>query len=572
MAIINKWLTPYQRSYQQIKSKLIESLSQMKDSNGNNLITDFSEGNILIIILSLFAAIAEVLHYYIDNMGREAFLSTARKYSSVMKHANLVDYHPRGAIASQVDAILSRSITSASLGSQVSIPQGSTFTDVSGNTWLSSRDVIWYANVSTVKVPLIQHELYTTSTLIGQVIPTGDNIQITLGTLPSGKYYENGSMELSIAGESWQLVETFAYSKPTDKHFMVSINENGEPYIEFGDGNFGMKAPSGQQITDVRFYLTKGMNGNIEPNSITSVPSEISGVITDATVNNILAGSGGQNYESFQMLKEHIPLSVKTLGVAITKEDFVNLAKLVPGVSKAKAEYECGRKLNIYINPYMGQGSDSERIKMVKTTLQQKAPLTTWLNVKTAGVVNIMLTIEVTGKKSYKTAEIQRSILQALYNRYSPESSEIGGNVRISDIYSLIDNLEQVDYLYITKFYIKPWPTTLYGNTSLNISSFDIQDAIGTQTYFITFTSSTEYTLRSQYGGFIAEGTVGNVLQVRDTIHGNTFSLGITGTYAQGYRYSLIISEPNMDYEDPGYNIPVFTNANQLNLTVNEIL
>lgn len=59
MGITNKWLNPYQRSYQQIKAKLIESLTNIKDKDGNVLVTDYSEGNILIIILSLFAAIAK---------------------------------------------------------------------------------------------------------------------------------------------------------------------------------------------------------------------------------------------------------------------------------------------------------------------------------------------------------------------------------------------------------------------------------------------------------------------------------------------------------------------------------
>ena len=71
--ITNPWLGTYQRSYQQIKSKLIEGLSNIKDDNGKQLITDVSEGNILIIVISLFGGIAEVLHFYIDNAGRESF-------------------------------------------------------------------------------------------------------------------------------------------------------------------------------------------------------------------------------------------------------------------------------------------------------------------------------------------------------------------------------------------------------------------------------------------------------------------------------------------------------------------
>lgn len=573
MGITNKWLNPYQRSYQQIKAKLVESLMGLKDPQGQKLITDYSEGNILIIILSLFAAIAEVLHYYVDNMARETFLSTARRYDSVVKHGALVDYHARAAIAATVDVILSRSITGNSIGAKLTIPQGTLFTDSSGNSWLSARDVIWYSNVTTCKVPIIQHERYTASALNNMVIPTGDRVILNLGTLPNGKYYEQGSMSLQIGGESWVLVDTFAKSKPTDKHFIVSVDEALNPYIMFGDGTFGKKPAAGAKITNVVFYLTNGTQGNVKSNTITSVPSVISSSITDATVSNAYDAGGGSNYENFTMLKEHIPLSVKTLGVAITKEDFESLAMLVDGVNKAKADYECGRKLTVYISPDGGAVASSELINRVYNLLSQRAPMTTWLKVKSAGKVQIILEMDVTGKKSYKTAEIQTQILTALYNAYSPEQAQIGGSVRLSDIYALIDNLSTVDYLHLTKFYIKPWPITLYGNKELSLGQFKLNKATGSMTYYITFNSSTTFTVRSVSNGYVTTGTVGNSIQIIDKANGFDFSLDIqNNSYQSGYRYSITVSEPNHDYEDPGFNLPVFENASQLTLTVKEIV
>lgn len=573
MGITNKWLNPYQRSYQHIKAKLVESLMGLKDPQGQKLITDYSEGNILIIILSLFAAIAEVLHYYVDNMARETFLSTARRYDSVVKHGALVDYHARAAIAATVDVILSRSITGNSIGAKLTIPYGTLFTDSSGNSWLSARDVIWYSNVTTCKVPIIQHERYTASALNNMVIPTGDRVILNLGTLPNGKYYEQGSMSLQIGGETWVLVDTFAKSKPTDKHFMVSVDEALNPYIMFGDGTFGKKPAAGAKITNVVFYLTNGTQGNVKSNTITSVPSVISSSITDATVSNAYDAGGGSNYENFTMLKEHIPLSVKTLGVAITKEDFESLAMLVDGVNKAKADYECGRKLTIYISPDGGAVASSELINRVYNLLSQRAPMTTWLKVKSAGKVQIILEMDVTGKKSYKTAEIQTQILTALYNAYSPEQAQIGGSVRVSDIYALIDNLSTVDYLHLTKFYIKPWPTTIYGNKELNLGQFKLNKAKGSMTYYITFNSSTTFTVRSVSNGYVTTGSVGSSIQIIDKANGFDFSLDIqNNSYQSGYRYSITVSEPNHDYEDPGFNLPVFENASQLTLTVNEIV
>lgn len=144
-------------------------------------------------------------------------------------------------------------------------------------------------------------------------------------------------------------------------------------------------------------------------------------------------------------------------------------------------------KLIVYISPDNGATADSNLIQKVYDVLHQNSPLTTWLTVKSAGKVNIILDVEVTGKKSYKTSEIQSQILSALFNAYSPENSDIGGSVRISDIYALIDNLESVDYLHLKKFYTKPWPTTVYGNKELILGQFQLDEANGSHVLLYIF-------------------------------------------------------------------------------------
>lgn len=145
------------------------------------------------------------------------------------------------------------------------------------------------------------------------------------------------------------------------------------------------------------------------------------------------------------------------------------------------------------------------------------------------------------------------------------------GKVRISDIYALIDNLSTVDYLHIKKFYIKPWPVTIYGNKELLLGQFKLEKANGSMTYFINFAGSNSYTVKASSGGFQTTGSVGSTINITDKNNGITFSLDIQANgYQQGYRYSITISEPNMDYEDPGYNLPVFQKSSQLTLTVHE--
>lgn len=578
MSVTNPWLTPYQRSYQQIKAKLIDDLKQIKGPNGNVLITDYSEGNILIMLISLFSAIAEVLHYYIDNMSRETFFSTARRFDSLVKHGELVDYHAHGAVAPTVDVILSRPLNSSSLSSDILIPKDTVFIDNSGNPWLVNKDTKWYANTTNVTVSCIQHTLVENTSMIGVTIPNikvmkGDKPRLKVtNTFSNGKFYEHGTMSIRIGDDDWILVETFAFSNKYDKHFRVEI-ENNSVYILFGDDQHGMIPDPGYKITRCTYYITSGSAGNVASGAISNIPNSIQTSAIDAICTNPHPASGGSDYEDFDMLKEHIPLHVRTLGVAITKQDFIDLAKTVPGVNKVALEYECGRKLNLYITPDNGVIASKVLLEKVYEYVKQHSPLTTWLNVKPVGEVNIILDIEVTGKKNYSESEIQSQVRSALLDKYSISKSEIGGSVRISDIYALIDNLPCVDYLHINKFYLKPWPQTIYGSTPLRIDNFTVDKAKNATKYLVVFNDAENYTIYSVTGGFTIRGKVGKSLTVNDLNNGMKFGITvISNGYTEGNRYIFMVSAPNFDYTDPGYNIPTFTDTNQLKLKINEVL
>ena len=179
MSVSNEWLTPLQRSYQQIKEKLISNL-KLKIPE----ITDFSEGNIFIILISIFAAIAEVLHYYIDNMGQETFFTTARRYSSLLKHAKLVDYHVKAATAARVDVNITKA-DGTPIASDLQIPVNTKFTAADGTPFLSTKTVIWEKDTYGINVPLAQKELKDN---INFGVVTSPDMIITLGDLGSGNW------------------------------------------------------------------------------------------------------------------------------------------------------------------------------------------------------------------------------------------------------------------------------------------------------------------------------------------------------------------------------------------------
>lgn len=573
--LTNPWIRSYQRSYQSIKAQLLEDLANIKDDNGNQLITDLSDGNILVIILSMFAAIAESLHFYIDNTAQESFLSTARKYDSVVKLGRLVDYHPKAATAARVDVRLNRN-TSAT-GAVVTIPKGTEFQDTAGNTWLSTRPVTMGAYVDHVNIPLIQHSFYNLDKLEGLSlsIDTADttkpflSIMISLGSIEGG-LYEQGTLQLEIDGKPWVEVTSFAYSKEGDRHFIVETDDDGIPYIIFS--NYVSSTSIGERITKASCYITQGSSGNVAANSITSVPSIISSILETATIFNVEAAGGGTNYEDIQTLKQNIPLSVRTTGVAITKQDFIDQALLVSGVREVALEYECGKKMTLYVAAANGLIAAEDILESVRNQLKPSLPISTELTVKSVGKNLMVLDIEVIGKRGFTQDNINEEVMTALMTSYAPENSSIGSSVRISDIYALVDNCKSVDYLHLNKFYVTPWPKLIVGYGVMEFSTFRIEKVSIKTTYLIVMTGDTVYTLYSVTGGFIKKNIPISTTRIVDTNNQNTFTMALSGDLRPGNKYQFTLTNTDTDYSETNYSVPVLESESQVTLTINTVM
>lgn len=559
----NPWLTPYQRSYEDIKNKLV---SQLKLNIPE--ITDYSEGNIFIILISLYAAIAEVIHYYIDNTARELFFSSCRKYDSLVKHSRLVDYHIKCAIASSVDVIISRS-DGTPIDADISIPANTVFTSSDGKQWLSTKLVVWSKNTYNVLVPVVQQQ-QVTSTTFGTI--TSSNTEIALTDLESGLYYVEGSMVLTIDSIQWTLVDTFAYSGPLDKHFIVDLGEDLIPTIKFGDGKNGSLPPLGKTAVG-SYYLTYGSSGNIDPDSLVTVPDSITQVVSNAVCTNSNSASGGTDYEDFDSIKLHVPLSLKTLGVAITKEDYENVAKLVPGVDKAYVYYKCGRYLIIYITPNGGGVASTYLLDTVNTLLLKKKVITTHIKVQSTHPVEINLYATITGQKSFKTSEITNQINEALLEAYNYNNSDIAKPIRLSDLYSLIDQLSMVDYLSITNLFLKPYPELINGDAVMTIPYFLITTLESKKVIQIMFSASpTNFYVLDENGVSLTAGVVGTPFSIIQSGVNVSMTIGqpSSGTYSVGSLFKITMIPNNVDQEPNGYVIPVFLSTDSIKLSVNE--
>lgn len=453
--IKNPWVGYLERSYLDIKNSLLRKLGDLVPE-----VTDHSESNLLVIIISMFAGITEQLNYYIDNMAREAFITTARQYSSVVKHTRLVDYRIKARIPASasltVDLLGNRPTTTVAEAfptyTPFTIPAGTEFSTENGIKFISLEDTMFtpprrIANFNIVqKTKVSDEDLGQTTGAIGQIYPLGNE-------------YVHNSLELEIGGEVWERKDTLGRSTPTDKHYIVDISSNRLAYIIFGDNINGLNPPANQDIV-ANYYISEGEKGNVDINTIVKTPFDFSPYISEpdyVKITNTQKAVAGSDYEGIEKIRRSVPLSLRTLDRAVTRQDYIDITKLAPGVDKATLHFECGKTIEIYISPNGGGIASDELLNTTTAFINERKMVTTFVNVYPAGESYVQLVIDATARFRRDGLTTKEDIIKAITGRYSYENSDVNRKIRKSDIIALVDNVESVDYLELKEIYLKPY-------------------------------------------------------------------------------------------------------------------
>lgn len=458
MKITNDWLGYSARSYKLIKASLLQRLKAKAPE-----VTDLSESNLLVIILSMVAAVAETIHFYIDAMAREVFLATAQKFSSVMKHAKLIDYRVKASMPASVDitiTLLDGNGDPIAATSNYTIPGGSEFETSSGVVFTSTRDVIIAGGEHTGIVPCLQRTHVSNLTI---AVSNGLPNQV----YSLGKNYVHNSLALTIDGEVWERVDSFSLSTSNSKHYIVEVEADGLAYVKFGDGTYGEIPPNGVDI-EADYFITKGTEGNdINPEEITIASLTIPAGASSLEVYNVASPAGGTNYEDIDQVRFRAPLSLRTLERAVTDDDYKNLVTMAPGVAKGAINFDCGKLVDLYVVPAGGGIASSQLILDTQNWVDERKMVTTNVVVHAAGEVKLHITADIVAKPRADGLVMKSNAVAALKELFSTNNQEVNGDIRLSDIYAKIDNLLRVDYVDIKALFVVPYARKNIGTRDL---------------------------------------------------------------------------------------------------------
>lgn len=448
------------RTYATIREDLL--------SRASNIIpewTDRDPSDFGMLLVDLWSYMGDVLHYYVDRAGREAFITTATQRESLLAYANMFGYKPSGRESANATVYVSNS----SSASTYTLPSGSSFSGVSDNTryyfYTPTEVTINPGGTTAFEVfegTQIKDEVLTSSSL---GIP---NQAYTL------KYSDVSisSIDVSVTEDGvvtpWVTYPSIQDMPQGARGYAVRLAASGDVQIGFGNRISGFIPPAGSTIT-VSYTRCSGANGNIGSNLINSF---VTAQPSALTITSSSSATGGTNGETADILKSNIVSYLRTQDRAVTLKDYEDITKSVNGVYKAVASYtpstvgsSAAASVNIYALPFVSDflTTSSYSISVPQTlrnSITDRLSSRTMLGVTpvpastlTLNRLDIALTVYIAD--GFVSSWVKSNVQNAIDGLLSFNNTEFGKMIRKSDVYKAIMDLSGVDYVDISTFEIR---------------------------------------------------------------------------------------------------------------------
>lgn len=274
---------------------------------------DLLPTNVGSTILDIASGAATVNQHYINVSLREAFLSTARRDSSIFEGARSLGVRIARKSSAGVSVYLTNNLATVKF-----IPPYSAF--LVGTEYYFNREQLMLAPGQTLDVvQLYQGEIRTVSF---------DVDTLTAGELQTFKLNEPGFVvsnddlvvwtEDKVSGDAtiWTRTDVALYElSSTDLAYYEFTAGNGDVAMMFGTGEFGAKLPSGS-VLRVRYVRTKGANAIGISGERVRLESQLE--INGFSTSNV---SGGGNEKSALYYKLFAPVLFRSKRKAISPTD-----------------------------------------------------------------------------------------------------------------------------------------------------------------------------------------------------------------------------------------------------------
>lgn len=209
----------------------------------------------------------------------------------------------------------------------------------------------------------------------------------------------------------------------------------------------------------IQYRVGGGLASNLGVNAINQIgttsffvngPSELtnSSVINSIRCNNVTAAIGGANAPSIEEVRNYVSFNFSAQKRAVTIQDYESILRNMPAEFGAPAKVsitENDNKIQIQILSYDTSG---KLTNVVSNTLRQNIAnylsnyrmMNDYISVTTANVIDLSTEISVVLNSEQNSGQVITDIINRVSEYLNPLNRQMGQNIYLSDLRSLIQN------------------------------------------------------------------------------------------------------------------------------------
>ncbi len=264
----------------------------------------------------------------------------------------------------------------------------------------------------------------------------------------------DSTLKVYVNNIEWHEADTLAGLEASDRVFISQTDNADKTSVTFGNGVQGARLPSGVENIRAEYRNGIGQAGNVKAEQISLLLTKPLGV---KEVINPLRASGGADRETRDQARQHAPLAVKALDRLVSTQDYEDFSRIYAGVGKAYAiELTDGRIPLIHVT-IAGAGDipideNSDLFRNLRQALHDFGDPFQKIQLAVRELLMIVIEAGVAILPDYQWEIVVSEVRSALLDHFSFERRELGQDVILSEVISVMQSVQGVAYVDVDSF------------------------------------------------------------------------------------------------------------------------
>lgn len=222
-------------------------------------------------------------------------------------------------------------------------------------------------------------------------------------------------LEIFVSDRRWQRVPSFFGHGPKEEIYIVREDDNGDSWVQFGDGKTGARLPSGIKNVVAKYRTGIGAQGPLKAGATPQTGGRL-----DRLKKVYLPGAatGGDQPETGENAKAAAPGKVQSLGRLVSLQDFETEALGIAGITKVSARWALVHNVPmIVLTVLMAGGGPAEETALrdlLSDYNRERGPNRFPIQVCLGQRHYVYLTVSVGRDPTYREDRLRKAILEAL--------------------------------------------------------------------------------------------------------------------------------------------------------------